>query len=317
MGGKTRAYRWCDFSIACSTALPELRETETVHAASWTVSFVSGRAPARPGRRWFHHWRLPDGQRWAQFAREGRGHVVRFCAVGDFDIDIDRRIIRGYAGADTPEHTMRHLLLDQVLPLLVGDHSHLAVHASVVNSEQGAVVLLGASGHGKSSLAARLGQRGHTVLSDDCCVLRRTGGSFEVVPSYPGVRLRPDAISGAWAATHGRPVAHYSTKIRVDGEFGVGFNEHPSPLASIYVIAPRRQLEASSRIAIDPLSPRQGMLDLVDYTFHLDIHDDARMRHAFELAGDVAGSHRLRSLVFPWDLSQVDRVADAILADIA
>jgi hypothetical protein len=317
MRGKPITYRWSRLTLAADTPLPELPECVPDAAPSWTIALTVGRAPARPGRRWFHHWEFPDGSRWAAFAREGRGYVVRFAEVGDFDIDIDRRIIRCYRQPDAPEYTLRHLLLDQVLPLLVGDASHLAVHASVVGTDRGALVLLGASGHGKSSLAACLAQRGYPVLSDDCCVLRRAGATFDVVPSYPGVRLKPDAISGAWReGVSGPAVAHYSTKMRVDRDHGLPFRDTPAPLGSLYVIAPRRVLETAERVAIDPMSPRQAMLDLVDYTFHLDIHDEARMRQAFALAGDVAGSHRTRSLAFPWDLSQVDPVADAVLQDL-
>ena len=313
MRGKPITYRWSRLTLAADVPLPELPQCVPDAAPSWTIALTEGRAPARPGRRWFHHWEFPDGSRWAAFAREGRGYVVRFAEVGDFDIDIDRRIIRCYRQADAPEYTMRHLLLDQVLPLLVGDRSHLAVHASAIATPRGAVVLLGASGHGKSSLAACLAHRGHPVLSDDCCVLRGSSGAFDVVPSYPGIRLKPDAVAGAWQpGADGPSVAHDSTKVRVGG---APFAEAPVPIAALYTIAPRAALAAARDITIDPVSPRQAMLNLVDYTFHLDIHDEPRMRQAFDLAGDVAGRHRSRSLVFPWDLTRIDRVADAILQD--
>jgi hypothetical protein len=307
-------HRWSGLTLASNRELPELPPGDPVAVPSWTTVLSKGRAPARPGRRWFHRWEFPDGRRWALFAREGRGYVVRFVDYGDFEIDIDRRVIHGYRRADAPEHTQRHLLLDQVLPLVVGDHDHLAVHASVVQTDRGALVLLGASGHGKSSLAARLAQRGHAVLTDDCCVIRKNGARFEVIPSYPGVRLRPDAIAEAWGRSEqGAAVAHYSTKLRLDGAHGLLFSDVPVPVGCIYVIAPLAQLEAARAISIDDLSPRRAMLDLVDYTFHLDIHDEARLRRSFELAGDVAAAHPSRALVFPWNLSEVDRVADAVL----
>lgn len=305
-------------TLASNRALPELPDADPVATPAWTIMLGKGRAPARPGRRWFHHWEFPDGRRWALFAREGRGYVIRFIDYGDFEIDIDRRIIRGYRRDDAPEHTQRHLLLDQVLPLIVGDHDHLAVHASVVATDRGAVVLVGASGHGKSSLAARLAQRGHAVLTDDCCVMRKRGSRFEIVPSYPGVRLRPDAIAENWGATEDTTtVAHYSTKLRLDRTHGMPFNDAPVSIGCIYVIAPLARLQQARDISIEDVSARRAMLDLVDYTFHLDIHDEARLRQSFELAGDVVAAHRSRALIFPWDLSQVDRVADAVLTNLS
>jgi len=312
-----RFHRWSGLTLASNRALPELPLADPVASPAWTIALRKGRAPARPGRRWFHQWQLADGKRWALFAREGRGYVIRFVDYGDFEIDVDRRIIRGYRRAGAAELTQRHLLLDQVLPLLVGDRDHLAVHASVVATGRGAIVLLGASGHGKSSLAARLAQRGHAVLTDDCCVIRKSGSQFDIIPSYPGVRLRPDAITEAWGrGEDGAAVAHYSTKLRVDRAHGLPFSESPMPVGCIYVIAPLAQLQNARDISIDELSPRRAMLDLVDYTFHLDIHDEARLRQSFELAGDVAAAHPSRALVFPWDLTQADRVADAVLNNL-
>ena len=247
------------------------------------------------------------------FARDAAGYVLRFPALADFDLRPSDRQIDCYPAAGLPDNTLRHLVLDQVLPLIVGTSDSIALHGSVAGMPNGAVVFLGESGSGKSTLAARLGQRGCTVLSDDCCLLVRSEGRFTVVPSYPGVRLNLDSLSPF--QSDGDPVAHYSDKRRFIHDRYVPFSDRPLPVARVYVLPPRAVLEQARGITIEPCSRRDAMYALIDYTFHLDIGYAPRLRETFELAGDLIDRHGLRRLTFPWNLSASDAVADAVLRD--
>jgi hypothetical protein len=314
-----RAYRWCGLRLETNIEFPELAGAGTPpDGLAWRLTAAEGRAPRRAGRRWFHRWRTPDGQRWVAFARDDAGYVLRFPGIGDFDVRPSQRCIDSYFLAATPAHTVRHLLLDQVLPLIAGAPDRLALHGSVVGTKAGAIAFLGYSGLGKSTLAARLGQRGLPVLSDDCCLIVRTRGGFDVVPSYPGVRLKPDAIAQAFGDGHpGESVAHYSTKRRVGGRHDLPFSDQPVPLLRLYAIAPLDQLKSAGDVAIAPRSPRQALYDIIDYTFHLDIGFAPRIRETFVLAGDLVESHGVRGLVYPWHHGAIDRIVDAVLADSA
>ena len=86
-------------------------------------------------------------------------------------------------------------------------------------------------------------------------------------------------------------------------------------MSRIYAIAPLESLRAARDVAIVQRTPRQGLYDLIDYTFHLDVGYAPRIRETFELAGDLVERHGVRGLVFPWTLGAIDRVADAVLAD--
>ena len=313
-----KAYRWCGLRLETEFDFPELKAAGAApDAPAWVLTTTHGRAPRRAKRRWFHRWRTPDGRRWVAFARDETGYVLRFPDIADFDVHPAERRIDSYAGPDTPDYTVRHLLLDQVLPLVVGAPDRIALHGSVVATSQGAIIFLGTSGLGKSTLAARLGQRGYPVLSDDCCLIVRVPGGFEVVPSYPGVRLKPDVVAQAFGEGHqGERVAHYSTKRRVGGRHDLPFSDEPAPLSRIYAIAPIESLHAATAVSIVPRTPREAFYDLIDYTFHLDVGFAPRIRETFELAGDLVESHGVRGLVYPWRRGSTDRVADAVLADL-
>jgi hypothetical protein len=157
-------------------------------------------AAARRPRRWFHRQRQPDGRRWLSFARYPGGYLLRFIGLADFDVRPAARQIHGYRTPVTPPHTFNHLLLDQVLPLAAGGPHRLALHASVVDVDGRAVAFLGASRQGKSTLAAALARRGHTLLSDDCCAAERLPASTSSrrIPGCACSPRRCNVFSESW-----------------------------------------------------------------------------------------------------------------------
>jgi len=311
-----RAYRWCGLTIRTDIEIPELPPAIDAGDREWRVRLQAGRAPRREGRRWFHRWRFPDGRRWVAFARDRAGYILRFPGLADFDVRPAELTIECYPHSSAPAHTVRHLLLDQVLPLIVGTPDSIALHGSVVATPAGAIAFLGQSGLGKSTLAAMLGHRGCQVLSDDCCLLVRGARGFSVVPSYPGVRLNPDSLHRTFGPDAGGDrVSHYSQKRRVGGRERFEFSEAEVPLRQLYVMATRAELDAARAIAITQPSKRDAMYALIDCTFHLDIGYAPRIRETFELAGDILDHHRVRTLTFPWNLAVSETLADAVLND--
>ncbi len=315
------SYRWCEFALRTSFDIPELPPVDASFraAAEWRVTLAAGEPVERPEPTWFHHWDFPDGRRWVAFARYRGGYLLRFPSLADFDIAPEARTVTIYPQPATPPHTLRHLLLDQVLPLLAGGRERLSLHGSAVATDRGVLLFLGGSGYGKSTLAAQLARKGLALVSDDCCLLVRSGGSFDVVPSYPGVRLAPESVGQVFGDAGGRyaSVAHYTTKLRVDGEQqrDLRFNDRRLPLSRIYVIEPPAGPDAPARVAVQSRSRRAALFDVLNYTFHLDVQDQVRIREAFDLATDVVLRYDVRSLAFPWELSKSAAVAEAVLSD--
>jgi len=66
-------------------------------------------------------------------------------------------------------------------------------HAAAVCNDDGAVVLPGGWGYGKSTLSAKLADRGWTYLSDDLVPLDPRSGSLLPFPCMPAIRQTPPA----------------------------------------------------------------------------------------------------------------------------
>jgi hypothetical protein len=316
-------YEWAGLGLTTDFALPELPETPALSlpGRDWQLRRAHGRARGRlrTPRRWFHDWRAPDERPWLSFARHRGGYRLRFRDFADFDVCLSRRLITGHARRGTPDHTFNHLLLDQVMPLVIGAADCFALHGSVVDIDGGAVAFLGATGHGKSTLAACLSRRGHAVLSDDCCVLWRTSAGFDVAPTYPGLRLFSESISQVFGDVESPRVrvSHYSSKERIVPRTPAARAPGQRvPLRRLYVIPPPAQLSGADRARIDRRTWREGTLDVVGATFYLDVKDEGRAREGFELAAEAAGSSRVRVLTFPWNLAALETVADEVLDDL-
>lgn len=88
-----------------------------------------------------------------------------------------------------PAPTLRHLILDQVLPRIAFHLGGCVLHAGGAVLEGRAVVVLGASGAGKSSLVAACLQAGAQVLGDDTLLLDVASPETVVRTWYPGLRI--------------------------------------------------------------------------------------------------------------------------------
>ena len=80
------------------------------------------------------------------------------------------------------------------LTVLLQQRGVATLHAAAVQSAGGAVLLLGRSGHGKSSLAAALVERGHALLADDVTGVVLNDGRATALPAFASLRLWTETL---------------------------------------------------------------------------------------------------------------------------
>ncbi len=316
-------YQAYGLTLASDTPLPELGSAprgDPDPTAHLRVRLI-GRPPRQPApSRWFMSWTHPTGARWLDCARDASGFLLRFPALADFSVDVRGREIVCHARRGTPMATLRHLLLDQVLPLVLNLRGRDALHATCVLTPRGACAFTGPTGAGKSTLAASFLLAGYPVLSDDCLVLGEDGGAILATPAYPGLRLWGDALAALGGArAPSRPVAHYTSKRRLRTREG----RTPRlaaryPVARVYALAPpaveKRGEPAAPRI--ERLSRREGLMELIAAAFRLDIADRGMLARQFDFLARVASRVPVRRLRIPHDFAVLPAVRASILADL-
>lgn len=231
--------------------------------------------------------------------------TVAFGDAATFTISAQARVITCHSHG-THWATVRHLLLDQVLPRWIAAKELMVLHASAALDEgAGAVAFAAPSRGGKSTLIARLGGLGALIVSDDALVIRATPDGALAVPSYPGLRLDPDVIATLGEDVATMPLGGGATKRRVLGGGGLAFAGDPAPLKAIAVLAPKR----GGAPDLSRLRGAAAVDALLRASFPpLGRDADARL---FENAARLAASVPVLHLVTPWD-APAHRVLGAV-----
>jgi hypothetical protein len=279
------AYDFCGLPLASALPLPELRVTG---AAPQCVITIDRTATPPADVDWFHEWRKPRGPRWLSFGRIDGGYLLRFPALADFAVNSAATRIVARPTAGLPVGTLRHLLIDQILPLAASRHGQVALHASAVHLDGiGVVGFAGEAGRGKSTLAAALAASGARVVTDDCLTIESRGEALYAIPGYPGLRLWPRSPArDVLASSRGRRVAHYSSKQRVLS--GAAFLQHAAPLRALFLLSPRAGCGAAA--SIGRVGARARLMGLLRYGYVLDVEDRRDLAVLFAGLSTVAAS---------------------------
>lgn len=219
----------------------------------------------------------------------------------------------------TPDETVRHLLLDHVLPRLMVKEGRVVLHASVVVKEGLALAFVGPSGAGKSTLATTLAKRGFTILADDALAIGANEHGPVTFPMYPGVRLYPDDVRALVGDDVGESVAHYTDKLRVDAR-ALGeraFGRSMTPLARLYILERGDDERFAPDVFLGPIAQRDALLALLGAAFRCDVKDDKESGRLFAYFSRPEMLSRCRRLRVPHRRDAVDEVERAILRDLA
>jgi ABC-type dipeptide/oligopeptide/nickel transport system ATPase component len=79
------------------------------------------------------------------------------------------------------------------MAFLLLQRGRFVLHASAVQVKASAIALAGASGSGKSSLAAALTRMGHGFIVDDVCALNMSASPVRIYPGFPQLKLSLEA----------------------------------------------------------------------------------------------------------------------------
>ena len=315
---RSYTYRICDLALASNVPLPELTET-TIVAAVCRFELLPRGIPSPGDFVWFHHWTLEEDKEeeggkeaWAHFARTGNGYLLRFPSYGDFFLSADTLRIQCCPLPGTPEVTVRHLLLDQVIPLVLSQKESMVLHASAVLTTHGVIAFAGKSGQGKSTLAASFARNGCQMVSDDCLVLRAQDENWIAIPSYPGVRMWPSTAEQLFGnGTYSTDVAHSSLKRRVSNADLLPFANTPAPIRSLFFLA-----DETSTISIQRLEPGRAFVSLIKFSYNLDIHDAAFLRRQFEAVGHLTANIPAFAIHYPREFASLQDVWDTVVSQL-
>ena len=267
--------------------------------------------------------RTSDGESAALLYELDGWEAFRFSGLFDFYLSHStpprrepaRIVIHRTGGASDLEMETR--LLGPVLAYWLERRGILALHASAVVIDGGAVLFLSDNGGGKSCLAAAALRAGHSLLSDDLVPVESVEGEFRARPSYPEMRLWPaDADHFLGGSRSLSRVDPRFDKRRVPiGGSGLGrFHASQARLAGLVV--PRLKAEDRSGGTVDlrRLSPAVALIELVRHSYSPYIVEGVGLQpQRLALFSQIVASTPVWQLEYPPGYDHLDRILEVLL----
>jgi hypothetical protein len=156
--------------------------------------------------------------------------------VGDYCVRTGREIVVA-TKPDAGARETRLFLLGSAWGALCYQRGILALHTSVVQVGDHAIAFCGATGAGKSSVAAWLNARGYRLICDDLCCFDFGDGTPRVFPGAPRLKLWRDALVALGHSTDGLERDHFRLdKFYTDLTAALTQKPRSMPLRAIYLL---------------------------------------------------------------------------------
>lgn len=212
-------------------------------------------------------------------------------------------------GAD--DDAIRLFLLGSCFGALLFQRGLLPLHGSAIATPKGAVVFVGASGHGKSTLAGAFHQHGYQVLSDDVTAITIKDGVPHVLPAYPRLMLWADAVERLGVnRSHLRPARAQLEKFHYRFEQPPLNDEYP--LHAIYLLAPTN----NASITITPLPGFDKIQKLNDNTYRSQFLTGMKLAEThFRQIVTVAQHARVARVTRPDNSYQIEELVSLLQED--
>lgn len=264
-------YQYCDVGVRSSLPIHEL--VSCAAEVDYDCEFSLLNAPTSSADDYERKWRLPNSDAMLSCrATDADQWRIRFGDQVLFEIDLDSgHILCRFLGG-APSNRDRHLLLDQVLSRLLAHHGRFMVHSSCVESNGRAIMFLGDSRAGKSTMALGMHKLDFSVLADDCVRAQLSNSGIRVAGTYPSLRVSSEVREELLTSK--------AMSIDVDGtnKDRIVFAQQEvrsAELVVAYCLAGVHNTE--NRIKVERMSKCAALMHVMKQVFHLDIEDRTRL----------------------------------------
>jgi hypothetical protein len=212
------------------------------------------------------------------------------------------------------EKTIRLYLLGSSMGCLLHQRRLLPLHANALQYEKEAVMFMGRSGIGKSTLAAAMKDRGYKVLADDVCAIKTFADNKSVI--YPGV---PQIKLWKEAAHYLKEDVSLLKRILPDEEkyalpIADAYCSQPLPLRSIYLL----DFYDGKELKITALSLMEKLVAIKSNTYRKGMVTKMGIAaNHLKMSGELAKGTRIRQILRPQNsLKRINELINAIEDDL-
>ena len=121
-------------------------------------------------------------------------HTLFNCAAGLFEISNGNEII-AQLYPDAEKELAKIYLLGSAMGAVQIQRGRIPIHGGAVDTQNGAMIITGSQGSGKSTMTSAFVHNGFKYLTDDVSSVSLESGQAEVIPAYPQRKLVRDACA--------------------------------------------------------------------------------------------------------------------------
>lgn len=238
--------------------------------------------------------------------------LLRLDEIGAFWVREGKEVILERAPQATDDE-IRLFLFGSAFGALLHQRGLFVLHASAIETDQGAVLFVGPSGNGKSTTAAAFHQRGYRILADDVCALKldKTGHPV-VIPAFPQIKIWADTAKKLERATENMPrvrpqLEKFAWRIHAD------FSTDLVPLEGIYHLTTHNK---PAEFELKPMEDANKFRVLLANTYRERFMDGLEMRDShFKLGIVTSNTARIMRVIRPSAGFLLDELIDLLEAD--
>ena len=199
---------------------------------------------------------------------------------------------------------LRLNIVGNIMAIVLYQRGLLALHASVVEINHGAIAFLGVSGRGKSTTAAAFHAKGYTITNDDVAPVTLSQKPPTITPGFPQFKMC-------------RKIADYlgydyeSLNFLCPGLNKRGYRQTqdisqiPLPIHHLYVLADDIEL------GIELIPPQQAVIELSRYAHPETLYYSKDPAHFLQCAA-LAQTCKIYRLKRPRDLSSLPKLVELV-----
>ena len=234
--------------------------------------------------------------------RHPRGHEVLIDAGGNV---LHARTTRS-------QNELGRFIDEQIVPRTESHRGNLVLHAAMVGlSSAECILLVGATGNGKSTLSASFLSSGQTVYGDDAAIIRFSSNTPMARSLVTSIRLLPDSQHLVSSFDAEDPEERPSSK----SSFSLSDGLSPPPFLKISAIFALQQA-AGDAPRVDRLRGREACVRLIANSFALDPTDRSQAANRLVQIGRLLQAVPVFELHVPHDFRLLSK-AKAMLVEHA
>jgi hypothetical protein len=266
---------------------------------------------------------IPASSCWTMdWTRDGGGWLLRYCRPNgmflEFRLEPDGSAITALHHSPFGWSDILTVLLGPAMGAVLHLRRIPVLHGGAVAVNGEAVLLLGPSEAGKSTLTAALVNAGQPLICEEVAAIRREKGGISLQSAHPLLKLSPRSILSLGMSPAALPFVFSDSRLTDERWLDArtvkgGFHNKPAPLRAVYLIAGRCPELRTARFT--DISPAEACLALCNCFYGAGwLHTPPA--EGIGLCAQIAAAAQVRQVWLPEGIDTVGASARTLVDDV-